>query len=190
MKIKINGPWINIEIYNTDLCTIQQREHRMDTIGLDLTSYGRYGGEERIIEAHLYPEDVQNLIKALEEILKEALEDRRKFHSENPYPPEEELTFLEMEDESEYYKIYVDHKKKELKSLFESDKWFDITRNSAGVSDTWGSGDDIYKEFMPFLVWNSETSRPEFVDERWKENGLYKEISWNQKYTKMKGINI
>lgn len=91
--------------------------------------------------------------------------------------------------DSDVYETYLTAKRKELESLFRSDKWFDISRNSQGVADTWGS-EDLYKEFIPFLVWNSENNRPEFVDERWKETNLYNEISWNSKYTKMKGINI
>ena len=188
MKAELHGYWIDIEIYNTDLATTNGQQ-RMDTIGLDITSHGRFEGDSKIIEAHLYPEDIQNLIKALEKVLEEAIDSRQRFHFKDPYLPEEELTVLKMDEDSEVYKIYLSEKRKELESLFKSDKWFDIQRNEVGVADTWGS-EDIYKEFMPFLVWNSETSRPEFVDERWRETDLYKEISWNRKYTKMKGINI
>lgn len=190
MKANIKGYWVDIEICNTDLYTADCNQHRMDTIGFSITSHERFGTDHTIQEAHLYPEDVQNLIKALESVLEDSIDLRRRFHIKNPYPPEEEITTLELDGCSEVYDLYLSEKKKELDELFKSDEWFSINRNDVGVADTWGTFEDLYKEYMPFLVWNSETSRAEFVDEGWKESGLYKEISWNRKYTKLKGINI
>lgn len=189
MKANIKGHWIDIDIYNTDLSTYSG-EQRMDTIGLSITSYGRWGDKSTVSEAHLYPEDAQNLIKALEDVLSEAIESRKKYHKKNPLPPSSEISTLITDGGTEILQEFLDEKREELEKLFRSSQWFEVPRNTAGVAEIWGTLGDIYEEFMPFLVWNSSTSRPEFVDEGWKDNELYRKIAMDNSYTKFKGINI
>ena len=182
MEAIINGRFLKVNLYNTDFCD-SYGNNRMDGIEMDLECPFR---GEYINGIYLYPEDAENLVKALKHVLRDAVDFREKLKL--PTPPPEDTTILILEEESEVYQVYMREKDKELEGLFGSGEWFGIERNDVGVADTWGTAEVLYKKYMPFLVWNSETGRPEFVDEGWRETGLHHDISWLPKYTKMKGI--
>lgn len=190
MEIILKGNWIEIELYNTELLT-RSGERRKDMIGMNITSYLKFGGEDKITEVVLYPEDIENLKIALDGVLGDALKYRKEFHhNQVSEKMREEMTSLIHQEGEDLLSGFL-QLMKELKygyqKLFETGKWFDIPRDGFGIADTW-SYSKVFEEFMPFLVWNSETGRPEFVDESWKDTGLHHNISWGQKYTKLKGI--